>query len=340
MKNLILTFILIILTICLVKQMNMKVFNQTDNFEGMQGCAIKNLVNPSPDEYYTCLMDQTNSIFKEMSQIKILDGAAQSTFMNKITTQIRNYFISLYINNLEKHYTGIIIIIPTGRMAGRVNEIYIHRAKPMHHFMKPKHENCSIYDLQPIGTIIESVSNLKIPNMGGIVVSMGYSLGISNPDNNKSGNKCSKWQERPDQPDSGNCIPLNLNNYNLYLNGGKFYNIDKLLAHYKKTSLTTRVMRRCSGCVWEEWEDTYKITRSTKTSTGLFNYHSDADGVNTCYLRGRASCHYAWGLPVFKHINIIPHVDFFNEFYAISAKRDEHRNNFKQGDFSKLDPYF
>ena len=66
MKNLILTFILIILTICLVKQMNMKVFNQTDNFEGIQGCNIQKLVNPNAEDFYNCLMKQTNSIFNEM----------------------------------------------------------------------------------------------------------------------------------------------------------------------------------------------------------------------------------------------------------------------------------
>jgi len=388
MKNLILTFILIILTICLVKQMNMKVFNQTDNFEGIQGCGITSLANPSPDDYYNCLMKQTNSLFTEMEKmgemetiddevpVPPLSGEMQSKYMNKIMIQIRNYFISLYINNLEKHYTGIIIIRPSDNMISRDSKTYIHRAKPMNFFMTNDHRDGTIYkmkiDSKTNAPQIETVSDLEIPNMGGILVSTGYSLGISMPDKNKSGDKCRLEQYRPEHS-TGNCIPKDLKKYNEYLKGGKFYNLAELLVYYIKTTEAQRYYTPTTGIqkyvaeryFGSNWRSHYPVPLRSRPQTivrqrnwiglmrsynavmgrkdanpGSFNYHTDTHGYSSCWDRGTASCHYAYGINLFKHLNIIPQVDFFNEFYANPEKRAEHRARFKNGDFSKLDPYF
>ena len=261
-------------------------------------------------------------------------------------------------------------------MISRDSETYIHRAKPMHYFMTKDHIDGTIYKMKidkNKAPIIETVSNLKIPNMGGILVSTGYNLGISMPDKNKSGNKCRLEQARP--WGYGNCIPKDLKKYNQYLKGGKFYNISELITYYRKTieakryyprpttrrarllararlgrnywlyvapnplpPRTTTIVRQRN---WHGGMRSYNAVMGRKDANpGSFNYHTDTHGYSSCWDRGTASCHYAYGINLFKHMNIIPHVDFFNEFYANPEKRAEHRARFKNGDFSKLDPYF
>jgi hypothetical protein len=296
MKNLILTFILIILTICLVKQMNMKVFNQTDNFEDIKGCFTIDTKNPtsSADNIFKCFLGEVTVILSAQLAREgkdKMEGGDIDIMIKGIKTAIWNYFLYLYAYNLEKYYKGIIIVRPSNYMI-KVNssQTVVKYTWPMWKFMRGKDgkgQPSSPDEVQPtfdgkyematgswpephtfaphktphLPPIIQTFSDLKIPNLGGIFVPIGYSLGISNPNNNKDGGKCSVNQYRPDGDavdlydldgnsdwgDVGNCIPKNLRDFKSYLGGeNRLYTLKDLVERHRETTQETWQARASS----------------------------------------------------------------------------------------------
>jgi hypothetical protein len=335
-KNLILTFFIIILAITLLKN--------REQFEGgcsnkIKGCKISNLANVNPDDIYDCLIKQCNSIIGQFDKL-----GSQYTLIKQIGIQMKNYFIMLYMNNLEKYYKGVIIIAVAPYVASGKSVTKIV-TPDLRYFIKDSHEKDNIYELiKPLKLFSKSGIN-TIQQIGYLISPIGFNIGISQPDNNPTGSKCS-GAIRGANSGNGPCIPAHLGSLNNYLRGGKAYDINSLMKHYTNTGGTTTVWTRHP--LWLSKDNGGKYwgrgKGNRKDYQKHFNWHTAVDDtMGSCWLgtgKPASTCNYAYGNSMFKHINVIVDENFFNIFYASSTEREKIRKQFKMGNFNSLKDYF
>lgn len=303
----------------------------------IKGCLVDNLVNTNPEDFYNCHINQCKTILGSLSALAQQNGYRQRTLGRLLGQQVKNYFIDLYINSIEKYYQGPIIVTPTPYVAGSISRAHYIKSLPYHKFMEDSHELSQNYTLKSL--FIDDKKNLTITQFSGIFVPMGFKIAISNPNNNTDGRFCSNYQVSHNET-SGNCIPANLKRYDQYLKGGKYYTFSDLTEIFHKSGGNTIVRRR-----QPEWHrfvigGRYSRGAGDRSDQAYWNYHTGLDHKMTKpYLRDRSDWWYAYGASVFEHINIIADREFFNKFYATKAIRDEIRAEFQVGDFTKLRDY-
>ena len=167
MKKLILTFFIIIL--CVI------ILNRKEDFRGMternsnqkeahknflrrigesencksrkiRGCVIENIVNPNPDDFFNCHMQQCRTILGQIASMTNKRYSQQVVLGRRLHKQVKNYFAHLYMNNLEKFYKGAIVITPAFYKAGSftVDETYLI-SEPLYKFMNNGHQQSQNY---------------------------------------------------------------------------------------------------------------------------------------------------------------------------------------------------
>jgi hypothetical protein len=344
-KNLILTFFIIILAIVLIKKEERFSQNCTGRIEG---CIMSNPANINPDEIYNCLMNQCNSIINKYNDLTSKRANDQYNFLNQIGIQMKNYFIMLYMNNLEKYYKGLIIVGVAPYMTSKTsNSLTKIEIPDVRHFLEPIHSGTKNYRLINPPKLWSKSGINTIQQIGFILVPMGFKIGLSQPDNNAQGHKCSGRIRNPNST-YGPCIPAHINRIFIdkYLEGGKLHNITSLVNRYVNSGGRTVVWRR--EPLWMNERDGTYWGRGAGASRGAFqrhfNWHTSVDStMSSCWLgtdKPASVCHYAYGNAMFKHINVLPDVNFFNKFYVNSAERDKIRQQFRNGNFNSLNGYF
>ena len=341
-KNLILTFFIIILAIALLK--NREQFE--DQSTGLiNGCRISNPADVNPNEIYNCMINQVNSITGEFNKLNEKDASQQYRLIKQIGTQMKNYFIMLYMNNLEKYYKGIIVVAVAPYMTRKTPTSVTKIETPdIRHFIKGTHEKNDTYELiKPLRLFTKSGIR-TIHQIGYVIVPLGFNIGLSQPDNNPLGNKCT-GRIRQNNSGNGPCIPAHIGYRNSYLQGGKVYDIRNLINHYVNTGGKTTVWRRQplwmnerSGTFWPRGGG------NRGSYQKHFNWHTAVDDtMRSCWLgtdKPASVCNYSYGNSMFKHINVLPNENFFNTFYATKSKREEIRNQFRLGNFNSLKGFF
>ena len=315
MKQFILIFLILFLVWILIKK--------RENFY-LLGCKISDLKNPNEQDFYNCYLGD----FDELKFKNIFTGYQ---YLNMLNERVKNYFLDLYRHGLEKHFRPLVIIVPAYRYTKEKLTIESNANKKYENFMEPSHVN-GIYNFQyPFngqGTAQDNINNLgkaKIDlNHGpinGLYVSVGFKFGLSTRENNQSGYKCTKDEHRPYQKRDGHCIPGRFDDYNLFINGGKYFN-------YNDLALFSEDRNKAGGVKYHQWEKTkwiFHLRKSGHSSKGCGNRTEQKDiqrqrkldsCMSSCYCRSRKGCHQAYGNPSIRQIFLVPDIDFFNIFYA------------------------
>ncbi len=356
MKKLILTFFIIILCIIILdrkenfKGITERNSNQQNNhknflkkigeFENcksgkIRGCVIEDIANPNSDEIFNCHMQQCRTVLGQIATMTNKNYSFQVLYGRILKQQVKNYFTHLYMNNLEKFYKGSIVITPAPYRARSftVDETYVI-SEPLYKFMNNGHQQSQNYSLKP--NYIQSISNLTFRQFHGIYVPFGFKIGISNANNNTNGRKCSGIQPQPDSSILSACIPAHLANHNKYIKGGKYYSNGELRRIFNNSGGFTTVWRR-----QPDWQKPHRgdTQYGDRPDSGYLYHQSLKPSMKGNWLRDASSQYYAYGDPVFRHINVIADKQFFNEFFATKKIRDEIRKEFQSGDFSRLNKY-
>ena len=303
----------------------------------IKGCLIKKLVNTNPEDFYNCHINQCKTILGSLSSFVKQSGYRQQRLGRILGQQVKNYFIDLYINSMEKYYCGPIIVIPTPYVAGKIPKAHYIRTLPYHRFMEDSHELSKNYSLKSL--FIDDKKNLTITQFSGIFVPMGFKIGISNPNNNANGRLCSNYQVSPNGR-TGNCIPANLRSFDKYLTGGKYYSFNEILSIFHASGGNTIVRRR-----QPDWQRNVTATLTTrghgvrKEQSQFLNHTALDHTMKDSWLRDASSQNYAYGDSVFQQMIIIADKGFFNKFYSTRALRKEIRHEFQNGDFTRLRGY-
>ena len=341
MKKIVLVLFLIILILVLNRRRS--------NFYNIQGCDIANLGNTTHDEIYNCFL---GGIQTYSESLKEEDFNSRITIARQLGTRIRRYFINLYKYNLERHFKCIVMFIPSRYNSG-LNVEVLPQDFTISNFMAPGHER-GLYRMKPTTTSAEkrqmmqrlNFGSVRLNQLGGILVGMGFKIALSNPANNLDGGRCSRLQVRPGGGNKGHCIPFNFFNFHHYFQGGRLLTPQDIFKRSRNPNMggiLPKIVRDRPGLYGTE------IKNATQNNTGCgdrrsqdsIQWHKQLDScMSSCYNRSRADCHSAYGASSINDIIVTIDPVVFNRFYAPSQKlRAQIKQDLVNGNFRHLDGF-